>query len=190
MKGRMEWLGINGALGAAALLLVGPSASEAQDRPMYELPAVTVVALSDADELHVQAMSLYEFPERWGEAARLHEQAANKLLDNDARAFLAYDRAARLYFYSGEYGRARSAMEKAASIAAATGDVLTAAHAYVDAAFITLWEGYGGKQREFTRMAEEYAASDLLDDADRSAILNRLQVAESGTLALLPFPSS
>ncbi len=142
---------------------------------MYELPVVTVVALSEADELHLEAVALYETPERWTEAARLHEQAAGELAPKDARAFAAYDRAARLYFYAGDYADARRNMERAANVAVATGDVVTAAHAYIDAAFITLWEGRSGKEGELTRRAELLSGSDLVGGAERDEILVRIR---------------
>ena len=163
-----------GFMAVLTLAAVAPQVATGQERPMYELPAVTVVALSDADELHLEAVALYESPERWAEAARLHEEAAKKLLANDARAFAAYDRAARLFFYAGEYEDARRNMERAANVAVATGDVVTAAHAYIDAAFITLWEGRSGKQGDLTRRAERLSLSDLVDAAERDAILGRI----------------
>jgi tetratricopeptide (TPR) repeat protein len=175
MRTRIGLAGYGGTL-LAALTMTGaaPEAALGQERPMYELPPVTVVALSEADELHLQAIALYEYPERWLEAARLHERAASKLPEKDARSFAAYDRAARLYFYAGDYMDARKDMEKAANVALATGDVVTAAHAYIDAAFITLWEGPSGKLGELTRKAELLSQSDLVDDEDRDEIRSRI----------------
>lgn len=176
MKSDTRSARIGGAFMAALTIAAGaPQVVVGQERPMYELPAVTVVALSEADELHLEAAALYETPERWAEAARLHEQAARKLAPNDARTFLAYDRAARLYFYAGEYTNARSNMERAANVAVATGDVVTAAHAYIDAAFITLWEGRSGKQDDLTRRAALLSESGLVEGAERDEILVRIK---------------
>ena len=166
-----------GLVALATVASVAPQVAVGQERPMYELPPVTVVALSDADELHLEAIALYEVPERWDEAARLHQQAAEKLPPNDARRFAAYDRAARLYFYAGEYDEARRAMEEAAGIAVATGDLVTAAHAYIDAAFITLWEGRSGAQGQLTREAERLSASELVEAAEREEILARISAS-------------
>lgn len=164
-----------GLMALATIAATAPQLATGQERPMYELPPVTVVALSQADELHLDAVALYETPARWAEAASLHEQAARKLAANDARRFAAYDRAARLYFYAGEYAKARQNMEKAANVAVATGDVVTAAHAYIDAAFITLWEGRSGAQGELTREAERLSELDLVDGAERQEILARIR---------------
>ena len=176
MKPELKATRIGGAVIAVLTIAsAAPQPAVAQGRPMYELPPVTVVALSDADELHLEAVALYEFPERWAEAARLHEQAARKLAHNDAQSFAAYDRAARLYFYAGEYANARRSMERAAGVAIATGDLVTAAHAYIDAAFITLWEGRSGAQGELTRQAERLSASELIGEAERDEILVRIR---------------
>ncbi len=159
--------------GLAAVNVAG-----AQDRPTYELPAIEVNVLQT--DLHQQAIDLYEFPERWGEAADLHRQAAENLTKNDAGQFFGYSRAALLYFYAGELPAARRSMEDAAEVAAATGDALTAANAFVDAAFIAVAEGYDGKQREFVGEAEELIESPVLTDEDRSAILARIEGAPAG----------
>jgi hypothetical protein len=155
--------------------LASTSVAEAQDRPTYELPAIEVNVLQT--DLHQQAIDLYEVPERWGEAGDLHRQAAENLTKNDAGQFFGYSRAALLYFYAGELPEARRAMEDAAEVAAATGDVLTAANAFVDAAFIAVAEGYDGKRREFVLDARELLDSGVLSEADRELILSRIDGA-------------
>jgi tetratricopeptide (TPR) repeat protein len=144
---------------AALLMVLVPDASVAQDaelRPMYELPTITVLAPIEGDPLYDQVMSLYE-QARWEDAAELHRSAAESMPENDANAYFEYDRAARLYFYAGEYSEAREMMENAASIAEATGDMESAAYRHIDAAFIAVWEGYPGKRREHVEIAERYA---------------------------------
>ena len=153
---------------------------------MYELPAIEVSVMQTG--LHQQAIDLYEFPERWGEAADLHREAAENLTKNDAGQFFGYSRAALLYFYAGELPAARRSMVDAAKVALATGDVLTAAHTFVDAAFIAIAEGYNGKTREFVADAKDVASSEFLTDAERESILLRIEGAPAGvasaTLAL------
>ena len=167
---------LGGAVAFTAL--VAANAAVAQERPTYELPAIEVEVLQT--DLHQQAIDLYEIPERWGEAADLHREAAENLPKNDAGQFFGYSRAALLYFYAGELPEARRSMEDAAEVAEATGDVLTAAHAYVDAAFIAIAEDYDGKQREFVADAEEVAASELLTEAERESVLIRIEGAPAG----------
>jgi hypothetical protein len=65
--------------------------------------------------------------------------------------------AARLYFYGDDFAKAREMMERAAQVAEATGDIVSAAYRHVDAAFIAIWEGFPGGRREHIRMAKAYA---------------------------------
>ena len=167
---------LSGAVAVTAL--VAANAAVAQERPTYELPAIEVEVLQT--DLHQQAIDLYEIPERWGEAADLHREAAENLPRNDAGQFYGYSRAALLYFYAGELAEARRSMEDAAEVAEATGDVLTAAHAYVDAAFIAIAEDYDGMEREFVADAREVAASELLTEVERESILIRIEGAPAG----------
>jgi hypothetical protein len=162
----------------AVTVLVAANAAVAQERPTYELPAIEVEVLQT--DLHQQAIDLYEIPERWGEAADLHREAAENLPKNDAGQFFGYSRAALLYFYAGELPEARRSMEDAAEVAEATGDVLTAAHAYVDAAFIAIAEDYDGMEREFVADAREVVDSEVLTQAERESVLIRIEGAPAG----------
>lgn len=156
----------------AVLLLMTAGDAMTQSREMFELPALQVTALQDP--LHRAAIELYETPARWEEAGALHEQAARQLPKNDAAAYFGFQRAAVLYFHADETARARKAMEDAADVAEATGDILTAAHAWVDAAFLAIAEGYPGKKREYVRAVRELVASELLTNADREVIIARV----------------
>ena len=158
------------AIGAAA-----PAAAEAQEaaqREMFELPAIQVTAFQNP--LHSRAIELYEQPERWEEAGEMHERAAKMLPKNAADSYYGFRQASVLYFHSGDDARSRKLMERAANVAEATGDVLTAAHTWVDAAFLAVAEGYAGKKREFVRNAKALADSELLTEVDRAAILHRI----------------
>lgn len=177
----------NRAFAAAAFVAaISAAPALAQDRPTYELAPITVEVLSTSHALHLQAVALYDQPERWEEAAELHLQAAQSFNENAADAFHGFDRAARIYFYIGEYDEARRAMEDAVEVALATGDLVTAANASADVAIIALYEGYAGKKREFVAEAIELANSDVVDDEDRDAILQRIDGVErrNSTLAV------
>ena len=164
------------AAAVAFVALAAPAA--AQDRPSYELPAIEVAVLQN--DLHQQAIALYEFPDRWEEAARLHKQAADDLGRNDAGQFFGYSRAGLLFFYAGEYDDARRAMEDAAEVAEATGDIFTAANAFVDAAFVATAEGYAGKRREMVSEARELSESVWLTPEEKADILERIEGAPAG----------
>lgn len=174
----MRTMRLLGVVAASAAILVAAAPAAAQDRPSYELPAIEVTVLQNA--LHQQAMSLYEFPDFWDEAADLHKRAADELPRNDAGQFFGYSRAAVLYFYVGDFDDARRAMEDAADVAEATGDAFTAANAFVDAAFIAIAEGFAGKKREFVREARELADSEALSAEERAEILARIDGAPAG----------
>lgn len=155
-----------------AILLTAAGDAMAQSREMFQLPALQMTAFQNP--LHRAAIELYETPIRWEEAGALHEQAARELPKNDAAAYFGFQRAAVLYFHADETARARKAMEQAADVAEATGDILTAAHTWVDAAFLAVAESYPGKKREYVRAVRELAASELLTNADRELILARV----------------
>ena len=91
-------------------------------------------------------------------------------LDRTLNWYLQFDQAARLYFYAGDFADARKMMERAAEVAEATGDMVSAAYRHVDAAFIAVWEGYPGSRRDHVRAAEEYAASPDMAEADAERI--------------------
>jgi hypothetical protein len=145
---------------------------------MYELPAIEVQALRS--DLNQRAMELYETPARWEEAAKLHVAAARHLDANDAGQFFGYQRGGLLYFYVGDFADARKNLERAAEVADATGDLVTAANAWVDAAFAAIAEGYAGKKREFVRNARALADSDLMTAEERDAVVRRIDGAPAG----------
>jgi tetratricopeptide (TPR) repeat protein len=117
-----------------------PAAVQAQDAPlpMYELPTITVSVLSEADPLYETASGLYQSGD-WKSAAELYREAAEGMPHNDPNSYISYDMSARLYFYAGEFTDSREMMERAAGVAEATGDVVSAAYRHVDAAFIAVW---------------------------------------------------
>ncbi|MEN8143541.1 MAG: hypothetical protein ABFS14_01200 [Gemmatimonadota bacterium] len=174
---------LSAAVGMAAFGSASPAL--AQDRAMYELAPIEVNIMTGADALHEQAVALYDQPARWEEAAELHLRAAESQRDNAVESFGGFDRAARLFYYAGEFGQSRRAMEEALKVAMATGDVLTSAHVAVDVAFIASREGYGGKKRQSVRLARELADSDLLSETDRTGILERIDGgADTSALAV------
>jgi len=141
------------AFGLAADAL---SAQTAEGRPMYELPTLSVI-VAGTTPTDSRAEALYA-DGRWNEAAQVYREAAEARASGDAKAYEAYDMAARLYFYGRNFGAARKMMERAAELAEATGDVVSAAYRHVDAAFIAVWEGYPGRRRDHVAAAEAHAA--------------------------------
>ncbi len=158
------------SVGALAAF-VFPAAAQAQDapRPMYELPTITVSVLSEADPLYEAASGLYQAGD-WKSAAELYREAAEGMPSNDENSYILYDMSARLYFYAGEFTDSREMMERAAEVAGATGDVVSAAYRHVDAAFIAVWEGYPGKRREHVNAAEMLAGGEGFDEDEAAHV--------------------
>lgn len=158
------------ALGALVLLLPRAAPAQQDQRPMYELPTIMVTAPSASEPLYERAMALYE-QARWKDAAELHRGAAESMPKNDPNSYLQFDRSARLYFYAGDFKTSREMMERAAEVAEATGDMVSAAYRHVDAAFISIWEGYPGKRRDHVATAEKYAGTPGFPKADYDQVM-------------------
>ena len=152
-----------------AFLVSSPVDAQDAPMPMYELPTITVSVLSEADPLFETASGLYQAGD-WNGAAELYRAAAEGMPGNDANSYVPFDMSARLYFYAGEFGESREMMERAAEVAEATGDAVSAAYRHVDAAFISIWEGFPGKRREHVAAAETLAGSGDLDEHDAAKI--------------------
>lgn len=132
-----------------------------------------------AERLREAAEALYERPERLHRAAELHEQEAAARSMDDPRLVEALDRAARLYTYAGDVERGQMLMARAAKQALRCGDVARAAHAYVDAAFIALRMRDLRLANNMTREADLLLLSPLLADAERQAIMARIDPARA-----------
>jgi hypothetical protein len=158
------------AAALAAFVLPGPAGAQEVPRPMYELPTITVTVLSEADPLYETASTLYQAGD-WMGAAELYRGAAEGMPENDANSYVPFDMSARLYFYANEFTESREMMERAAAVADATGDVVSAAYRHVDAAFIAVWEGYPGMRREHVAAAEKYAGAEGFDEAAADRVM-------------------
>src|SRR5688500_9753526 len=108
----------------------------AQEQIRARLPSIEVLPNPVADRLQTEAEALYSQRGRMRKAATLHVKEAAVRSEADARQVDALVRAAQLYYYAGDALRGRELMEKAARSALQRGDVLRAAHAFLDAAFI------------------------------------------------------
>lgn len=157
--------------------LISPTMGTAQT--LVSSPIVT------ANELHERAAALYETPARWREAAHILRQECELRSVDDPQAFGCFDMSAKLFFYVGDLTDARGMMAKAAEQALANGDVVQAANAYVNTAFIAQKQGNSSKLAAFRRKAELLASSPLLTAGQSSAIVDRLSREE---LAFQPEP--
>lgn len=151
---------------AAALLLSALTAGEAWGQSRQ--------ANAGPDALEARAQALLDDMDRWDDAADLYRQAAALREPGDPVAVSNLKSAARLEFYQGSEGQAQRDLEEAAQQALAIGDVVAAANAFADAAWIAGGNGKGLQARELARRARLLTHSPLITQADRSEIQGRL----------------
>ena len=128
---------------------------------------------SNPEVVRRKAVALYSTPVRYAEAARLHVREA-ELRGGGPLAADALVRAARLREYDGKNADALRLMKQAAAVALDCGDVVQAAHAYVDAAFLAIHGRRVDEAYELARRAQRLSESPLLDAEARDAILRRI----------------
>jgi hypothetical protein len=133
-------------------------------------------ALTRAIELHDSALALYSQPSRAAEAARLHVRETSFRSAHDPEAVEALIMAANLFNYAGQPVVARKTMERAAVRALAMGDVVTAAEAYTNAAFLAHKINNKSETQRLGRKAILLSESPLLQVEHRLTIRNRFRV--------------
>jgi hypothetical protein len=159
----------------AAVVLAGlmTLAAEAGSATQVAM-AGPMVKGADPVDLETQARNLFPNPKRYGEAARLLLKAAERRSPGDPARIGDLILSSRLTYYNGDAARARALMERAADEALASGDVINAAHSFMDAAFLA----QDAKESEsITRLigkARMLAASPFISQKDREGILGRL----------------
>jgi hypothetical protein len=140
----------------------------------YRLP--TIVSSVKADSLHEVAMGLREAG-RWRDAARVYRRSAEFRAAEDPRGSKCLTEAAALAYAAGDRSGARTDLAHAAERALARGDLRAAALAYLDAAWIAQEQKKPRQVYEFGHRAEILAASPLLSESDRGAIMQRIERA-------------
>lgn len=157
-----------------ALVLLATAGIPASAAAQYRLP--TIVSSAKADSLHEAALRLAT-AKRWSDAARLHRRSAEFRAAEDPLGSQCLSEAAALVYAAGDRSAARSDMVKAAERALVRGDLRGAANAYLDAAWIAQEQKKTNQVWEFGHRAEILAASPLLSESDRGAILRRIERA-------------
>ena len=123
--------------------------------------------------LEAEADALLADQGGWKKAAELLQDAAELRPEGDAQARKDLFRAARLTYYRGAENRAVNQLEGLADRALAEGDVLTAAQALADAAWIANEAGMDGRTLEFSERVQKLALSPYLTDRDREQLTSR-----------------
>lgn len=110
-----------------------------------------------------------------GEAGRILDEPA-ELGSNDLQVFEALRLVARLYDHQGKTNRALQVMLDAAGHAAQAGRPVDAAHAFVDASELAVRAGDRKAAWDAAGRAAELARLPGVADAERAAILDRIEV--------------
>lgn len=168
------------SLGAAALTLllaggaVAPSAASATEGPAGAMTVEPNEAR--AKQLEAHAQELMAERTNWKDAARNLRQAAELRGEGDAQAVSNLVTGARLSYYAGDDRAALSDLRQAGDRALAMGDVNTAAHAYLDAAWMGMQLSRPEVVAEYIHRAELLTRSPLLTAAHREAIQQRMEI--------------
>ncbi len=110
----------------------------------------------------------------WGTASELFVQAAELSGFGTAEAVENLRKASFLRYYLGDRRGALGLMEEAATQAVASGQILLAAHSYLDGAWIAVAMDRSSSARELGERARLLAGSPHLSEGDRSSILARV----------------
>jgi len=156
-------------------MLLAVAAAPVSATAQQKLPPVRVTASTEyADKLAFKAESLSMNISHFKRAAELFEQSAGARGPGDSRAVTCLRSAAALRYHSGDRAKGLGLMEKAGDRAIRLGDVVIAANAYIDAALIANELRQGARALDLSQRAALLAKSPLLDETQRSALLDRM----------------
>ena len=170
------------ATALAGALLLSPVSVQASPATPFSTPVEAPVLEAElqaddverARKLEARAEDFRNQPDQWKKAARLYQKAAELRPADDHQKVLNLQQASLLLHYVGDDRMALTVMEEAAEVALRRGDVVAAAEARLDAA----WLAGELKQRETAREHLEEArilsSSPLLGQSERSRILHRI----------------
>jgi hypothetical protein len=141
-----------------------------------------------ADELDQEAEG-YERTDmaKWRKAAALRVEAAELRTPDDPKAAMSLYWAARDHYYTGDERGGRELMVRSADRALAHGDVVHAATAYAEAAYIAAEPRDYPCAREYASKARRLAQSPMLTEAQRAQLRANLAIESlsTGVLASL-----
>jgi hypothetical protein len=159
---------------ATAMVLLAAVGLPTIAAAQYRLP--TIVSTVKAESLHAAAVQVAA-DGRWRDAARLYRRSAEFRAAEDPLGYRCLTDAAALAYAAGDRSAARQDMARAAEHALGRGDLKAAALAYLDAAWIAQEQQKPRQVWELGHRAEILAASPLLSESDRGAILQRIERA-------------
>jgi len=172
---------------AAIGLCVLPAAASAQ----MLAPIRVTDSRVKAEKLDAEALSYEENDwQQLKKAARLRELAADLRAAEDPAGVVSLYWAARDRYYSGDPRAARTLMVQTAERALAMGDVLNAATAFTEAAYISADIKDGVRMRALAEKARLLSASPMLSEDQRYQLRTRLAKSDApvGVVAFLSQP--
>ena len=140
--------------------------------------------LSQAEELYSQASTLAQTRCQWARAARLYKESAALRPVGDPLVFESRMSAARILHHLGKTNDAMRTLIKAGDQAHEAGQVMNAAQAYLDVAWMAKKDGQGAQALEFAERGRLLASSPHITLADRTSILSRVG-ADSPTVRVI-----
>ena len=165
---------MGGTLPVSGLTAVGLALALSAGTLTAQAPDDTGTDLARAALLEAEAEDLLEGERSgWKKAERLLREASALRPVGDRLAVEDLLAAAKLVYYVGDERRAIRELEAAGQRALDEGNVLTAAHAFADAAWIAKDEGHGTKAIELASRAQRLAHSPLIDTVEREELLGR-----------------
>ena len=159
---------------AAAALLIAASASSvaAQDTA----PEATT---AEIEAIELDAKAYLTGLKGWDRAAALFRRAAELRPEGDATATENLLYAARLSFYEGDERQAVRDFEAAGQRALSMGDVLVAANAFADAAWVARNKGYSERALALLSRARLLSHSPLIAETERTHLRARWDVTST-----------
>ena len=131
------------------------------------------VNVTDVEALEADAHAHLDDLSAWDRAARLFRRAADLRHQGDPAATENLMYAARLAYYEGDERQAVRDFEAAGQRALAMGDVIVAANAFTDAAWVAQHRGYGERALTLLSRAQLLSRSPLIPEDERTHLRGR-----------------
>lgn len=131
--------------------------------------------LERARALEAEARGLSDQMKRRARAARLYRQAADLRPAHDPKKVENLRHASRMNFYAGRTDAAIRDAHDASQVALRQGDLVEAAHAYLDAAWLAAREGQAERAEQWVEEARLLSTSPLLAQGQQEEIRTRMR---------------
>jgi hypothetical protein len=143
--------------------------------PRVAQEAASTPDVERAEALEAEARALGDQMNRRARAARLYRQAAELRPADDPQKVTSLRHASRMNYYAGRMDSAIRDSHDASQVALRQGDLVEAAHAYLDAAWLAAREGKAERAEQWVEEARLLATSPLLAQAQQDEIRTRMR---------------